>query len=241
MGVNTKSFGPYWWKLLEGLASFFDDYMKINKNDLKMVCYFSEVLNLVGFILPCIYCRVSYREFINADQESTNISKMLTLEDGGKKLIYNLHNCVNDKLQSQELEKTNDVFLINEKWRQHNISYCEVKFIKIIDLLFWESLLISLGYVMCDYQIKEQHHIISFLECIGKMFSSITQLSNVYNHSLHLFIETVPRWNKLEERINAVWIFGKPIFNFFEFQVRFTLNEFQNICKAGVVIKCVKK
>jgi hypothetical protein len=237
MGVSTKRFGKYGWKVLEGLARFFDDFMEDFKSNpilcSKMICFFTEVISLVGFILPCVFCRVSFREFIHPNYDpSTNVTHLL--KNGmAKNLIYNLHNCVNYKLEQQEIAKTTNETLalvaIKEKWRNHNKAFCEVHFVTIVDLEFWESLIIFLGYVMCDN--IEQVYIRRFLESIGHMFSLVpTNMSNIYNESIL----------SIDVNTNGIWKLGTNIYRFFHWKQRFSFIEFQNICQSGIIVKCVR-
>jgi hypothetical protein len=240
MGVSTKRFGKYGWKVLEGLARFFDDFIEDYKSNIvlcsKMTCFFTEVISLIGFILPCVFCRVSFREFIHPDYDTcTNLVQHLK-NGTAKKLIYNLHNCVNNKLEKQEIANSYDTlsrFEIQEKWRRHNIPFCEVNFITIVELEFWESFLIFLGYVMCDD--IDPIYIKRFLESIGNMLSLVPSEHNkslavMYHHAIL----------SIDLNTTGIWELGKYIYHFFGWSQRISLLEFQNICQAGIVTKCVK-
>jgi hypothetical protein len=241
MGVSTKRFGKYGWKVLEGLARFFDDFIEDYKSNIvlcsKMTCFFTEVISLIGFILPCVFCRVSFREFIHPDYDTcTNLEE--NLKNGtAKKLIYNLHNCVNNKLEKQELAQCSGnstrQFEIKEKWRSHNKPFCAVHFITIVELEFWESFLIFLGYVMCDD--IDPIYIKRFLESIGNMLSLVpakqnTNLSVMYNQAIL----------SIDLNTTGIWELGKYIYHFFGWNQQISFVEFQNICQTGIVVKCVK-
>ncbi len=250
MGVNTKKFGKYGWKVLEGLAKFFDDFLKdYNANKIlccKMICFFTEVISLIGFILPCVFCRVSFREFIHPNYDSsTNLTQYLK-NGNAQKLIYNLHNCVNNKLEKQEIanaKNEDELFMIQEKWRQHYKPFCEVSFITIVDSEFWEAFLIFLGYVMCDN--IEQIYIQRFLKAIGHMFSLVSNSADalsLMNGQISYSLSTIYNESIItkDRNITSIWKIGENIYRFFDWKQPFSFIEFHNICKNGIIVKCVK-
>jgi hypothetical protein len=88
MGVRTKVFGPYAWLVFEGVARFYDDYMAHETDPIlcaEMTSYLKEFFFLIGFVLPCVYCRISYQGFTDPsdpDNHTTDMYKMLLLKDG---------------------------------------------------------------------------------------------------------------------------------------------------------------
>ena len=104
MGVDTKRFGPVAWKLLQGIARHYDDYM-MQETDPYRKCtmreLFTSFLSTVGFVLPCVYCRASYRQFTCAHEQQDgylSLPVILNDPDGGKIFVYRLHDQVNRKL-----------------------------------------------------------------------------------------------------------------------------------------------
>lgn len=84
--MNTSFWGKDGWKLLHSIAYSYNDEQK--------VCY-KTFFNSIQHILPCIYCRRSYKKFIDMYPIQNETKKDLV------KWIYTIHNCVNDKLRKQ--------------------------------------------------------------------------------------------------------------------------------------------
>jgi hypothetical protein len=240
---------------MEGLARFVDDYIEAHQSEpgkcLQMKCYFREFLALFGFVLPCVYCRISYRELTHPGyDESTNVEKLLNMKNGAKLFVYNLHNCVNYKLHTQEsraAKTQEEKVMVDEKWRAHSLAFCDVHFIRIVDFAFWEAFCVFFGYVMCDFREHEKQQIVRLLECIGKMLRSVTaldiardNLSQVYDSGLTKLVCLSKHWESLDKRIDSVWALVIPVFRFFGWQPGFDLVAFQKICENGIVEKCVK-
>ena len=96
MGVKTKIFGPKAWLFLEGIACFIDDYIQHEEDD-KLVCEMRdmarELFFLFSFVLCCVFCRISYREFtyaIHPSNKGLDINRMVMQTDGVKKLVLSL-------------------------------------------------------------------------------------------------------------------------------------------------------
>jgi len=84
--MNTSFWGKDGWKLTHSIAYSYDE-----KN---AVCY-RTFFNSIQHILPCIYCRRSYKKYITLYPVQTHSKRSLT------KWLYIIHNCVNDKLRHQ--------------------------------------------------------------------------------------------------------------------------------------------
>jgi hypothetical protein len=114
--MDTRFWGPSGWKMLH-LITF--DY----KYSPTSVITYSQFFDSIPYILPCKFCRASltdyYRQYpfkiSKCNQDS--IDPKLDL----KKWMYNIHNCVNDKLRKQGLNpnlnpKFSDVKVFYDKW-----------------------------------------------------------------------------------------------------------------------------
>ena len=110
--MDTRFWGPSGWKLLH-LITF--DYTYSPEKAIAIAQFFDTI----PYILPCKFCRASltdyYREYPFKTQDSIN--KDLDL----KRWLYDIHNCVNDKLRKQGLNpspnpKFSDVSHLYEKW-----------------------------------------------------------------------------------------------------------------------------
>lgn len=223
MGVRTKDFGPYAWRVLEAMANQYDE---MPSTRLRYV--FGQFLYLLGFLLPCVFCRVSYREFISGLNPNTDISSMLKL-NRAKLLIYNLHECVNEKLYQQSLEQPSPKPRVR-------LDFSEVKFGTTETKCFWEAFLIFMGYVMCDYRESIRHYLIDFITCIQE-FLTLTDSYYVtaFNEGLH---RVTFQWDKLESRLRDIWFMFQPLTKYWQFDIDET--RFRNICQQGIVTKCVK-
>jgi len=84
--MNTSFWGKDGWKLTHSIAYNYDEKQQH--------CY-KIFYNSIKHILPCIYCRRSYKKFIELYPIQTESKRSLT------KWIYKIHNCVNEKLRNQ--------------------------------------------------------------------------------------------------------------------------------------------
>jgi hypothetical protein len=92
--MDTTFWGPPAWILLHTIAY---NYVPTELNKETYRLFFENLQN----ILPCIYCRASYIEYISYEPIKLHLdsSKDLSL------WLYKIHNLVNDKLRSQNLLK----------------------------------------------------------------------------------------------------------------------------------------
>lgn len=99
-GMNTRVWGPHLWNYL--FISILGRYpVKINKNDKehrKIRHYFKSLLISLQYIMPCVYCRESYKVFI----KELPINRYLTGRLQLMYYVYLLKDKVNKKLQKQE-------------------------------------------------------------------------------------------------------------------------------------------
>lgn len=110
--MDTRFWGPSGWKLLH-LITF--DYKDTSINAVTYAQFFETI----PYILPCKFCRASLTDYYKEKSFKTNdsLTKGLDL----RKWMYDIHNCVNDKLRKQGLNpskdpKFQDVKEYYEKW-----------------------------------------------------------------------------------------------------------------------------
>jgi hypothetical protein len=106
--MDTRFWGPSGWKLLH-LITF--------KYDPKNAQCTANFLETLPYILPCKFCRASLTDYYR------KLPYISVLESRSKftKWMYNIHNCVNDKLRKQGLNPSQDppfskVKAFYEKW-----------------------------------------------------------------------------------------------------------------------------
>jgi hypothetical protein len=110
--MDTRFWGPSGWKLLH-LITFDYEYSTTN------AVTYAQFFESLPYILPCKFCRASLTEYYQKYPFKTyvNLNPDLDL----KRWLYNIHNCVNDKLRKQGLNpnkdpKFSDVKKFYEDW-----------------------------------------------------------------------------------------------------------------------------
>ena len=94
--MNTSFWGKDGWKLVHSIAYAYDETQQ--------KCY-KTFYNSIQHILPCIYCRRSYKDYITTYPIQTDSKRDLT------RWIYTIHNCVNEKLRKQGYLTTTNPYL----------------------------------------------------------------------------------------------------------------------------------
>ena len=99
--MDTRFWGPSGWKLLH-LITF--NYNPKNNS-------YAQFFETIPYILPCHFCRASLTDYYKKYPFNSDV----------KKWMYNIHNCVNDKLREQGLNpnqnpKYKDIKKVYEKW-----------------------------------------------------------------------------------------------------------------------------
>lgn len=273
MGVKTKIFGKHAWIVLETMCLIYDQMMEKlhqKENELKnnwkykeeiQIIYslMSTYMRLVGKVLPCVYCRISYRDFTNSDDSQTDIEHMLSLKNGAKKLIYNIHNKVNNKLKQQEIdEKKEPKHIILQRWKKKEPTFKEAlqaRYLSPNHYQFWYSLIIFLGLIMCDYEESSSWYIKQFFEITstllfkyGKICNDIEvlQLSKAYWIGLEsseiYWNDKKELSNNIKKRIQLVYQIQKYIFELKKNQWNFqhNLTDFEDTCMSAIV-GCLQK
>lgn len=100
--MQTIKWGPSAWKLFRAISSEYPN-KPIKEDEQRYCCFFEHV----GNILPCIYCRISHRQFIKELPMNDWLHSRYCVEYH----LYLIHNKVNDKLRKQGyLKKKNPSF-----------------------------------------------------------------------------------------------------------------------------------
>jgi hypothetical protein len=86
--MDTSFWGKDGWKLLHSISYKSHEILEKNPEYLR---YYKSFFKSIQYILPCIYCRRSFKKYI------TEIPFELPLSDW----LYKIHNCVNEKLRKQ--------------------------------------------------------------------------------------------------------------------------------------------
>ena len=97
--MDTKFWGPDGWKLLHSICEKYPENPKLKDKEI-----YSEFFNSISYVLPCIYCRISFKEYIRELPIENYI-------DNKKDLcywLYLIHNKVNEKLRKQNLNHKKD-------------------------------------------------------------------------------------------------------------------------------------
>jgi len=90
--MDTRFWGPDGWKLFHTIA-FKYPHLPSDDDIMNHKIFYNSLQD----VLPCKYCRISYRKYINEQP----IEKHLKSHDKLFKWSYNLHNKVNGKLRKQ--------------------------------------------------------------------------------------------------------------------------------------------
>jgi hypothetical protein len=88
--MNVNLWGPHLWTVLHGLAA-----LQTHPGDME------TILRGLCELLPCSLCQNSYCSFY---KNITNV-RAICERGEGPKLVWEIHNLVNDKLEAQRLEK----------------------------------------------------------------------------------------------------------------------------------------
>ncbi len=85
--MDTQKWGPDGWKLVHSIAYYYD-YYETDKDGKKI----NQFYNSMKHILPCIYCRRSFKQYLSElPLDTTSLFEW----------SYRIHNKVNNKLRKQ--------------------------------------------------------------------------------------------------------------------------------------------
>ena len=96
--MDTRFWGPSGWKLLHLIC---EDYQYSAENAIRYAQFFETI----PYILPCKFCRASLTDYYRQHPFQLANSYMSPTLDLPK-WIYDIHNCVNNKLRKQGLHKS---------------------------------------------------------------------------------------------------------------------------------------
>lgn len=215
MGIKTNIFGPYFWWFLDILAIIYD--RQINSYYLNEIMI--QTLYCIGYILPCVYCRLSYREFIYNMDLYHYFNKNNKIENKAKKLIFKLHNFVNDKLYIQ----TNNVKYLHYQ----NIKYDDINYdLKLIDnRIIYQNCTNLFLFILLDFRFHDLFIYKIFFQNVIYLFNlannpvltksldPIFTLNNVWinilqksNRKMDIINSVCKYWNHLDKKFifNAI-------------------------------------
>lgn len=158
--MDTRFWGPDGWKLLHMVAQNYPEHpTKIEQNTYKI---FFESLQ---HVLPCIYCRMSYTEYIN----DIPINKFIDSKKNMTKWLYLIHNKVNDKLRKQGLLHYKDP-TFDEVYDKYEKYLKEINSDETVNIPGWDFLYsIIFNYPAHSSQIElvRRYHYIIFFKYLG--------------------------------------------------------------------------
>lgn len=105
-GLATKSWGPSgWYFLFSCVMGGFPPKIDLkNKEHCEIKKHFKNMFTSLAYTMPCVYCRNSYKQFL----EELPIDPFLTSRLKLLEWLYLIRNKVNDKLIKQEKKCYND-------------------------------------------------------------------------------------------------------------------------------------
>lgn len=110
-GMQTRVWGPAGWLFLHSIAQNYP-WNPSSSQKREYLTFFS----VIGSVLPCRYCRDSYKEFI----KSPGLILSANVMTNRKTLVtwlYNIHNRINKKLGYKDIPKLNEVWDKYESFR----------------------------------------------------------------------------------------------------------------------------
>lgn len=200
--MDTTFWGPPAWVLLHTIAY---NYIPSDVNKETYKLFFENLQN----ILPCIYCRASYIEYISYEPITLHLnnSKDLSL------WLYKIHNLVNNKLRNQGLLKwenpTFDEIYKKYTEEQDNIDKCTIKSKSIMGWNF----LYCVAFVFPENgrsiaQTSHYNGYYVFFNTLGKVLPEKGGYRDTYNK----YLQEYPILKYLESRDELKkWIYNLEI------------------------------
>ena len=110
--MDTKFWGPSGWKLLHYMTESFPDRPSETQKA-NMITFF----NVLGEVLPCKYCRISFKEYIALKP----VEKAVVSKEKLCRWMYDIHNMVSAKLRKQGLhhEKDPSYKLVRRRFKEN--------------------------------------------------------------------------------------------------------------------------
>jgi hypothetical protein len=225
MGVKTHSFGPCTWVMLEGISQYYDDLPpKIQTEQKNTMCC---LMYMVGFLLPCIHCRISFRRMTYCRYPKIHIETTLQ-QEGAKALTYGLHYAVTDKLIHQG--QTNKKHI---GWQEA----LDNGFPEITSDKFWYNFTKSLAFMCCDLTPDRQYYLGLFLKMMSALLSSHC-ISPIFQKSLSSilpFVDRAPQQYSCQEYVNATWNFYNCMEQAYHRDPMCSQDELNKICQSSIL------
>jgi hypothetical protein len=159
--MNTTFWGPSQWSMLHTVAFNMPEKLTgYHKNT------FKQYINILGDILPCKYCRDSYKIFI----KEIPVDKYLETRQGVIYWTYQLHDRVNKKLHKGSIS-LKEVVRLYESNRAHCKHRCDRENIG--------------NFGKCVNSITNQINENELTEYVNEMLTTYEYLSNNPYTSLH--------------------------------------------------------
>jgi hypothetical protein len=191
--MDCKCWGKHGWLLLHSTALCCDEKLKNNDENEDIKKIIKKFYTSVQYILPCIYCRRSFSQYIKELPIDSYLNK-------GKifKWLYHIHNKVNKKLRDQGygIEKDPSYESVYKKYKHHvktrigwNFIYC-----------------VAFNYPVnkCDLSTIRYNGHLSFFNTLGKLLCPLS-LSEKYN----TYLSKYPIENGMTTRAKFVkWCYG---------------------------------
>lgn len=260
MGVKTKAFGPVAWRFLESMAAELDHIYNTTPTTDKKKLFSIDLLTndfftLLAFVIPCVYCRISYTSFL----ETIDIQKRLKLQNTDKvrKIVFDIHNKVNNKLRDQELDNVKHDFdlmnTVSRKWDDFipiDIKDLKDRFQDSNHPSFWINIIYFLSYVMCDFTCFSKTK--QFFLIISDILSLVSNHNTLLDTKRYLqgIKKTEPLWNTsgkpgniitLKERLLIVWTIQKYVFRKKKKKLMFQhAKSFMDFFEKDIVKSCSK-
>jgi len=177
--MDTTFWGPPAWILLHTIAY---NYVPSELNKETYQLFFENLQN----ILPCIYCRASYIEYISHEPISQylNSAKDLSL------WLYKIHNLVNGKLRSQKLIKWENPSFedIYKRYSDANASIEKCR-IRCQSIMGW-NLLYCIAFVFAengriDAQTSHYNGYFMFFNTLADVLPNKGGYRDIYSAYLH--------------------------------------------------------
>jgi hypothetical protein len=197
--MDTRFWGPPAWILLHTIAY---NYVPNEINREIYALFFENLKN----VLPCIYCRASYTEYISLEpiQKYLNSSKDLSL------WLYKIHNLVNNKLRSQGLINWEDPSFesVYKKYSDENdsIDKCRSRYQSIMGWNF----LYCIVFVYAEHGVETAltsyyNGYIIFFNKLGDVLPEKGGYRNIYN----MYLKDNPILDYLKNReLLKKWIYN---------------------------------
>lgn len=186
--MDTRFWGPDGWKLFHSVAVSYP-----SKPTAVDRAIYSTFFNTIQYVLPCIYCRRSFEQYIG----ELPVEPYL---EGPRQLsgwLYQIHNKVNAKLRGQGLEVAQEP-TEEEVYERYRHYVEEVNASQCANMPGW-NLLYCILFVFPDHktdiEVARLNHLVPFFYMLGY----VVPFPVFKNHLFH-YLKRFPLNNYLETR-----------------------------------------